>query len=140
MFYNLLNYDNDFESRSKTTHLATILSEINPDLFMVCELKSLTASKYIFNNAITLYNPNFKKAQFKSGESLDTSLLQTVYYNNEKLALVNTNVIPTKVRDINHYTFTIATTKISLEAFVPYLKASRGLDNRFKRLSSIEVL
>jgi len=115
------------------------LNGIAPDLFMVCELKSLTASDCIFNNA-TLHNPNFRKAQFKSGEPLDTSLLQTVYYNNEKLALVNTNVIPTRVRDINHSTFTIATTKISLEVFVPYLKVSRGLDNHSKRLSSIEVL
>lgn len=139
VFYNLLNYDNDFESRSKTTHLATILSEINPDLFMVCELKSETASNYLFDNAILPSNPNFKKAPFKKSESPATSLLQMVYYNSEKLTLQNTTVLPTRIRDINHYKFLVNNTEITLEVFVTHLKASRGIDNRFKRLSSVEV-
>lgn len=139
MFYNLLNYDNNFESRNRTSLLTTILNEVNPDLFMVCELKSETASNYLFENAILPNNANFLKATFNESKSPATGLLQMVYYDSEKLLLENTTVLPTRVRDINHYTFLVKENNKRLDVFVTHLKASRGEDNRRKRLQSIEV-
>lgn len=143
MFYNLLNYDNDFESRSKTPYLKSIIESVEPDLFMVCELRSETASNYMFDNALVNHNPDFKKAPYRNSESPATSLLQMVYYNSSKLILESTNVIPTITRDINHYTFVVNSKNsqqnpIKMEVFVTHLKASRGAQNRQKRLASIE--
>ncbi|WP_405565654.1 T9SS type A sorting domain-containing protein [Polaribacter sp. Asnod6-C07] len=142
MFYNLLNYNSDFNSQNRTPYLKTILEDIQPDLFMVCELKNETASNYLFNNAVLTYNSKFKKADFNYSNSPATGLLQMVYFNSDKLTLEKSTIVPTTTRDINHYTFKLntensETTPINIEVFVTHLKASSGYTNRQKRLSSI---
>ena len=144
MFYNTLNYNSNTESEARTPFLKTILDDVQPDLFMVCELKNESASNYLFTNAILPFNPNFKKADFKVSQSPATDLLQMIYYNANKLTLEFNAVIPTGVRDINHYTFKLNTedaeTKpILLEVFVTHLKASRGFDNMQKREESVDL-
>ena len=142
MFYNLLNYSSDTQSQSRATDLKTILDDIQPDLFMVCELVNETASNYLFNNAILLSNNNFDKANFQYCQSPATGLQQMVYFNKSKLILENSNIITTGIRDINHYTFKLNTensntSPIYIEVFVTHLKASSGETNRIKRLNSI---
>jgi len=66
-----------------------------------------------------------------------------VYYDSNKLELEYNEVIPTGIRDINHYTFIVksenSTDEINrIEVFVTHLKASRGNDNIQKRLASVE--
>lgn len=143
MFYNTLNYSSDTQSQNRTPYLRTILEEVAPDLFMVCELKNEIASNYLFENALLLANNNFNKAEFKNSESPATGLLQMVYYNSEKLELVYNEVIPTEIRDINHYTFNIKSDQeeesTKIEVFVTHLKASRGASNMQKRLASIDI-
>ncbi len=144
MFYNTLNYNSDTESKDRTHHLKTILNDVRPDLFMICELKNEDASNYLYDNAVLPYNNNFSKVSFKYSESPATGLLQMAYYNNKKLTLISEEVIPTRIRDINHYTFQINTKKaefnpIIIEVFVTHLKASRGNDNMQKRLESTEI-
>ena len=142
MFYNVLNYDGGLESNNRTIHLKNILDNVAPDLFLVCELKDEIGSNYLFNNAVLPHNNNFKKAPFLISENNPT-LLQMAYYNSEKLILENTEAIQTSLRDINHYTFKLKTENLDsnpiyLEVFVTHLKASRGVSNRLRRLSSVE--
>lgn len=142
MFYNILNYDAGVNSQNRTVHLKTVLEDVQPDLFMVCELINENASDYLFENAVLPLGSHFKKAPFQYSQSPATGLLQMVYYNQKKLTLKATNVVPTDIRDINHYTFTIntensATNPILLEVFVTHLKASTGSDNRLKRYNSV---
>ncbi|MCI2227663.1 T9SS type A sorting domain-containing protein [Polaribacter sp. MSW13] len=142
MFYNLLNYTSNTESQNRTPHLKTILDNVQPDLFMVCELKNSSGSDYLFNNAILPFNNHFNKATFEYAQS-GGSLQQMVYYNNDKLVLEASNIITTRVRDINHYTFKIntenaETNPIKIEVFVTHLKASYDSSNRQKRLESVE--
>ena len=144
MFYNTLNYNSDTQSQNRTHHLKTILNEVKPDLFMICEIKNETASNYLFDNAILPFNKSFSKVTFKYSESPATGLLQMAYYNNKKLTLIAEEIIPTRIRDINHYTFKINTKNstinpIIIEVFVTHLKASRGNDNMQKRLESTEI-
>lgn len=140
MFYNLLNYGDDSESRNKTSSLKAILDEVQPDILMVCELETESASNYLYDNAIVPYNNVFQKANFiNSG----TGLNQMIYYDGNKLILTNSQVITTDLRDINHYTFIFntqdaGTNPIQFEVFVTHLKASRGTQNRLRRLSEIE--
>ncbi|MFY0604756.1 MAG: hypothetical protein JXQ93_12505 [Flavobacteriaceae bacterium] len=143
MFYNLLNYSNSVVSQNKTTHLKTILEDIQPDLFMVCELVNVQGSDYLFNNAVLTSNPDFEKATFQLSQSPASGLQQMVYYNSKKLILESSSTITTVVRDINHYTFKIntvdvATDPLRIEVFVTHLKASTGSPNRQLRLSSVE--
>ncbi len=142
MFYNLLNYSTSTISQNKTIHLKTILDDVQPDLFMVCELVNSTASDYLFTNAVAASNPDFEKATFQVSQSPATGLQQMVYYNKKKLILENSSIVTTGTRDINHYTFkintvNIATNPIRLEVYVTHLKASSGSTNRQKRLNSV---
>lgn len=143
MFYNTLNYNSDIQSQERTPYLKTILDDLQPDIFMICELKNEIASNYMFENAILPFNANFKKAEFKPSESPATGLLQMIYYNSNKLELEFNEVIPTGIRDINHYTFIVKSEddyneNVRIEVFVTHLKASRGFDNMEKRLNSVE--
>lgn len=143
MFYNTLNYDIDIVTQEKTPHLQTILENVQPDLFMICELKNESASNYLFENAILPFNADFKKAPYKVVQSPAKDLSQMVYYNSKKLILETTEVIPTGVRDINHYTFKLNTENSDtnptrIEVFVTHLKASTGFNNRMQRLESVE--
>ena len=143
MMYNLLNYSNGTVSQNKTPFLRTVLDEINPDLFMVCELINETGSDYMFNNAILPHNADFEKASFEFNQSGSANLQQMVYYNSKKMTLEASRVIQADTRDINHYTFKLntensATDPIRLEVFVTHLKASTGSSNRQRRLASIE--
>jgi endonuclease/exonuclease/phosphatase family metal-dependent hydrolase len=143
MMYNLLNYSDASVSQQKTPFLTTILDEINPDLFMVCELINLSGSNYMFNNAILPHNSDFQAATFEINQSSGSNLQQMVYYNSKKLILETSRVILADTRDINHYTFLLNTTNsatnpIRLEVFVSHLKASTGSSNRQRRNASIE--
>ncbi|MAD97072.1 MAG: hypothetical protein CMB99_07065 [Flavobacteriaceae bacterium] len=143
VFYNLLQYDNNQYSRDKTGDLKTILDEMNPDLFLVCELKSETASDYMFNNAILPHNADFQKAPFRSAISPASDLLQMAYYNSKKLVLESSKAIYTETRDINRYTFKLNTVDVNtnpqrIVVYVTHLKASSGVSDRGKRLESAE--
>lgn len=145
MFYNLLQYDNNSYSQNKTSDLLSILNEAQPDLFLVCELKSEAASNYLYDNAVKPYNSNFSKATFQNSQSPATDLLQMAYYNSQKLILESTKVIPTGVRDINRYTFKLntvdaATNPVRVQVYVTHLKASTEADDRLDRLESVEDL
>ena len=52
MMYNVLNYSDSEVSRNKTHFLSTILGEVKPDLFMVCEMIDEIGSNYLFENSI----------------------------------------------------------------------------------------
>ena len=69
MMYNVLNYSDSEVSRNKTPFLSTILGEVEPDLFMVCEMVDEIGSDYLFENAIIPYNENFQKAPFEENQS-----------------------------------------------------------------------
>ena len=143
MMYNVLNYSDSEVSRNKTPFLSTILDEVEPDLFMVCEMIDEIGSDYLFENAIIPYNENFQKAPFEENQSGNYSLQQMVYYNSKKLILEETRVITADTRDINQYTFKINTENalsnpIRMEVFVTHLKASTGSSNRQRRLNSIQ--
>ena len=143
MMYNVLNYSDSEVSRNKTHFLSTILGEVKPDLFMVCEMIDEIGSNYLFENSIIPFNENFQKAPFEENQSGSYSLQQMVYYNTKKLILEETRVITADTRDINQYTFKINTENgntnpITIEVFVTHLKASTGSSNRQRRLNSIQ--
>jgi len=144
MFYNLLHYPTTQPSR--ITNLDGILTDYQPDLFMVCELENATGSATILNTIQTPDN-RYAACTYENNQSTTSPLQQMAYYNTDKLILTNEQVLPTTVRDINHYTFKLNTTdQVTnpkyLDVFVTHLKAGSGTSdpqNETKRLNSVNV-
>lgn len=142
MSYNLLDFPIPLPNE-RLPFLTSILSEVQPDIFMVCELGSETAANSILNTALQTQDNRFARAVFVPNTSSSfQELQQLVFYNSHKLLLTAQSEIPTGVRDINHYTFKLktenaATNPIYLEVFVAHLKSSQGASNEAARLGMV---
>ncbi len=132
-FYNVLNYPSAPPS-NRLQILSGILSEMQPDLLMICELESQNGGTDILNNSLRTFNANFEAAPYVNNTSSGADLQQLIYYNNQKFELVDTGIIQTTVRDINRYTLKLQTEEdIFLEVFVTHLKSSQGAANELLR-------
>ena len=98
MYYNLLNFPNSTPERVDT--LRKIVQYVKPDLFLVNEIQSNTASNSILTNSLNQWGVNYyQKAAFINGPDTDNML----FYNTQKFGLVSQQVISTVLRDINEY-------------------------------------
>lgn len=143
MFYNLLNYPTA-PPQNRNILLKEILNTYQPDIFMVCELETESASNDILNFSLTDIDKNYQKATFVPNQS-DTgdysNLQQEIFFNSNYFTLVNQEEILTYIRDINHYTLQLNTSDqtnpIYLEVFVTHLKASQSTTNQQQRLDMV---
>jgi len=142
MFYNLYRFPVQ-PPANRENILKDILDTYHPDLFMNSELVNEVGADLILNVSLN-HNGISKYARapfvFTHGDTTDP-LHQMVFYNKEKLILLQQLAYPTKVRDINHYTFLLNTVgdSIYLDAFVAHLKSSDGPANRQLRLEMIDT-
>lgn len=138
MFYNLLEYP-EAPPTNRATILKVILDDYQPDLFMVCELKSEEGANSILNTSLKTTDNRYLKAIYVSNQSNpQTNLQQLVFYNSKKLTLESQDLINTGIRDINHYVFKLKTSNpIYLDVFVAHLKSSQGQVNEQKRLDMV---
>jgi endonuclease/exonuclease/phosphatase family metal-dependent hydrolase len=144
MFYNLYRFP-DNPPAHRELILKDILGEYHPDLLMTCELIREEGADRILNTALQTPQFNFARAAFTPTQiNFSDPLQQMVFYNMDKLTLVHQNVLPTQVREINHYTFILNTTDLNtdsvfLEVFVTHLKSSDGAANQLARLNMIDT-
>ena len=146
MFYNLLNYPLQ-QPASRIQDLEVILTDYQPDIFMVCELNNITGANNILNTLNNI-NTNYSRATFVSNTSDDTignqnDLQNMIYYDSSKFTLQSQNVIPTLYRDFNHYelklnTVNQVTNPITIHAFVCHLKSSSGTTNQNLRKQMVD--
>lgn len=88
MFYNLLQFPN--EKPNRIVHLKTILKDVSPDVFMVCELSNNTGSVTILNQALNTDGINYyQRATFWDDGFLNNML----YYNTRKYRLLSQDVV-----------------------------------------------
>ena len=98
VYYNLLNYPGSTPER--ITYLRNIVQYTRPDLFVVNELQSDDAANDILNNALNQYGINdYQKAAFTDGPDSDNML----FYNSDRIKLLNQDTIKTALRYINKY-------------------------------------
>ncbi|MCB0444887.1 MAG: endonuclease/exonuclease/phosphatase family protein [Gelidibacter sp.] len=150
MSYNLLNFPSQDYPANRIQYLEIILTDYQPDIFMVCELNNEAAGVSILNLMQQNINPNYAMANFVENSSDDgignqNDLQNLLFYNSTKFTLISQNEISTVYRDINHYklkvnTINQATNPIYLDAFVAHLKASSGSDNEAYRLQMVSDL
>ncbi|MFY0675402.1 MAG: endonuclease/exonuclease/phosphatase family protein, partial [Bacteroidia bacterium] len=133
VFYNLLQFPN--EKPNRITHLKTIVKELNPDVFMVCELSNNAGSVTILNQALNTDGVNYyQRATFWNDGSLNNML----YYNTRKYKLLDQDVIDCQPRFATVYKLVDkdalnAGDSIISTFVVVHLKAGNGSsDNRSK--------
>ncbi|MBN4071299.1 hypothetical protein JYT72_02195 [Crocinitomix catalasitica] len=129
--YNLLNFPSTSPLRIDT--LEVILQYLKPDILMVCELTSSAGAADILTNALNTGSITYAMAAFVDGPNTDNEL----FYNTDKLELLEQNEIATALRDINEYVLfhkaaDIATTgdTVFFYIYVCHLKAGTGFESQ----------
>jgi len=138
MFYNLLDFP-EAPPSNRNAILKDILVEIEPDIFMVCELQNATAADLILSDVLnemgetTYAMPNFVINTSSGFQDLQ----QHLYYDESKFSLLSTDIIETQLRDINYYQLEALqneeATPLILDIFVAHLKAAQGQSNELIR-------
>jgi len=152
MFYNLLNYPLENAVPNRIDDLSFILSDYQPDLFLVCELNNITGAIDVLNTAKSAINSSFEMATYVSNTSDDSGgnqndLQNLLYYDSTKFSIEEEIIVPTYLRDFNVYriqlkTIDQATDPIEIYVIVTHLKASSGASNaqrRFEMVQDLEV-
>jgi endonuclease/exonuclease/phosphatase family metal-dependent hydrolase len=150
MFYNLLNYPSETAVSNREADLEFILSDYQPDLFLVCELNTVTGANNVLNITRTAINSNFEMATYVSNTSDDSGnnqndLQNLLYYDSTKFTLEEEIIVPTELRDFNVYKLQLNTTDqntnpIEIYIVVCHLKASSGAENAQRRFNMVVQL
>ncbi len=147
MFYNLLNFPE--LSLNRLDELEVIITDYQPDLFMVCELNDAFGAGLI-DARLQMINPNYAQATYFNNTSddmgSDSNLLQNlIYYDSSKFILEGQDIITTTLRDFNRYTLKLntvnqATNPLIIEVFVGHLKAGNSPEDEIRRFLMVEEL
>ncbi len=150
MFYNLLNYPLETAVANREADLEFILSDYQPDLFLVCELNDVTGANNVLDITRTAISPNFEMATYASNTSDDSGsnqndLQNLLYFDSTKFTLEEEIIVPTDLRDFNVYKLQLNTTDrdtnpIEIYIVVCHLKASSGIENAQRRFDMIVEL
>ena len=150
MFYNLLNYPLEDAVPNREDDLDFILSDYQPDLFLVCELNNSTGADNVLDITRTAITSNYEMATYVSNTSDDTSgdqnnLQNQLYYDSTKFILDQEIIVPTNLRDFNIYKLVLntvdqATNPVELYIVVCHLKASSGTINAQRRFDMVVEL
>jgi exonuclease III len=142
MAYNLLEFPSAPPS-NRAQILQAIIDEYEPDIFMVCELESEAGANIILNSSLNDEGNNYAMAPFEPSQSGDPDHQQLLFYRKAMFSLESSEVIPTVVRDINHYQLKLSTADqetdpVLIEVFVTHLKSSQGTANKQLRLQMVQ--
>lgn len=108
MAYNLLKFP--FENPGRISLLENILHQDLPDVLMVCELTSSSGANAVLTDALNQNGvTNYEKSTYVPGTDTENML----YFNTDKLAMYEENVISTDLRDINEYVLYYKSTDIA---------------------------
>lgn len=147
MFYNLLNYPLEDAVPNREEDLEFILSDYQPDLFLVCELNNSTGAENVLNITKTAIRSNFEMATYVSNTSDDfvgdqNDLQNLLYYDSAKFILEEEIIVPTALRDFNVYKLKLNTVNqdtnpVEFYVVVCHLKASSGTVNAERRYDMV---
>ncbi|MGB1102069.1 MAG: T9SS type A sorting domain-containing protein [Crocinitomicaceae bacterium] len=132
MSYNLLKFPDVSPNRIDT--LKSILAYAKPDILMVCELTSGAGADDILFDALNEDGvSSYDMGDYILGPDTENAL----YYNTDKLGLIEQNVIPTVLRDINEYVLyyksediDTAEDTVFFYVYICHLKASTGFEDQ----------
>ena len=98
MTYNILNYPDI--NTSRIAYLKTIVQHIKPDVFLVNEITQPVGATNIISQALNQNGISYYEKALYVQSPDDENML---FYNTQKLGLVDQNTITTSLRDFNEY-------------------------------------
>ncbi len=98
MTYNILNYPD--VNTSRIAYLKTIVQHIKPDVFLVNEITQPVGATNIISQALNQNGITYYAQSLYVQSPDDENML---FYNTQKLGLVDQNTISTSLRDFNEY-------------------------------------
>lgn len=143
MFYNILDFP-EVVPHNRPEILADIIEEVNPDIFMVCELQSEAGADIILETALNTNGNVYARAPFIPSLSGSFEHQQLVFYKRKMFSLEAIEAIETEVRDINYYQLKLATEDqqtdpVLIDIFISHFKSSPGHANEQLRLDMAQI-
>ncbi len=125
MFYNLLNYPIEDAVPNREDDLEFILSDYQPDLFLVCELNNIAGAINVLDITKSAVNSNYEMATFVYNTSDDNIgdynyLQNLLYYDSTKFILEEEIIVQTYLRDFNVYKLQLNTIDQLLRLVITY--------------------
>jgi endonuclease/exonuclease/phosphatase family metal-dependent hydrolase len=147
MSYNVLNFPTGNIAGREDT-LRQLINYIEPDLFLMQELKNDSGLQLILNESFSDLPANYAASTFLTQQSNPTSgfkLQQAIIYNSDMLGLAKEGFVQTQTRDINRFKMYYRAPDLSTGAdtifiyvYVAHLKSSQGTSNQEERLSNAQ--
>lgn len=149
MSYNVLNFPTGNIAGREDT-LRQIINYVEPDIFLVQELKNDSGLQLILNESFADQSANFAATTYvsqQSNPSSDFKLQQAMIYNSDLFGLASEGYLQTDVRDLNKFKLYYKGSELENGAdtiffyvFVVHLKSSQGNDNVEARLAMAQTL
>ncbi|MCF8464652.1 MAG: T9SS type A sorting domain-containing protein [Flavobacteriales bacterium] len=148
MSYNVLNFPTGNIAGREDT-LRNLINHVQPDLFLIQELKSDSGLQLILNESFSDLSANYAASTFipqQSNPSSDFKLQQAIIYNSDLFGMSTEGFLMTSTRDINKFKLYYKSPMllsgadtIFLYVFVAHLKSSQGAENVAERLSMAQT-
>ena len=145
--YNILNYpQGEIPNREDT--LALILDYVQPDLFLIQELKSEEGYNTIYNSCFSDLQDPFAQVTYvpqNSNPGSSWPLQQSLIYNERLFGLAEEGIRTSPIRDMNRYKLYLKDEAhllgdtTFLYVFVAHLKSSQVSENEQLRLEMMEA-
>jgi len=142
MTYNILNYPD--VNTSRIAYLKTIVQHIKPDVFLVNEITQPVGATNIISQALNQNGITYYAQSLYVQSPDDENML---FYNTQKLGLVDQNTISTSLRDFNEYILyykepgmTAQSDTVYFYVYAAHLKAGNAASDIAQRGSETSVL
>lgn len=119
MTYNLLNYPSP-DTNIRNPYFRTVISSVNPDILVVCEMGSLTGVNTFLTNVLNYVTAAYTAGTFIDGYDTDNA----IYFKSSKFNFISNTPIRTQLRDINEFKITDKIYFDTLRIYGVHLKAN----------------
>lgn len=148
MCYNVLNYPTGNIAGREDT-LRQIINYVEPDLFLIQELKNDSGLQLILNESFADLPASYAASTFvpqQSNPGSSWKLQQAIIYNSDMFGLAEEIYLQTSTRDINRFKLYYKDSQLELGGdttfiytYVAHLKSSQGSSNVAERLSMAQT-
>lgn len=134
MMYNLLNYPSA-DTNIRNPYFRTIVSSVNPDILVVCEINTQAGVNAFLNNVLNYNTVTYSAGVFIDG-GFDTE--NAIFYKTSKFNFISNIPIKTLVRDINEFKIEDKVYHDTLRLYGVHLKAN--LQDSLERAAEADSL
>ncbi len=119
MTYNLLNYPGT-DTAVRNPYFRTIMSAVNPDILVVCEITSQSGVNSFLTNVMNAGSVQYSAGTFINGFDTDNA----IFYKSSKISFISNTPILTEVRNISEFKIADKFYHDTLRIYGVHLKAN----------------